>query len=250
MTRTVTPEEIEAAARALITARQTNLGIELTMPVVYPNGHLVTVAVTVESGSYVVHDAGGGAMYLTSAGVQMTRQLSQRLAHLAAQYGCEFVGARMQRRCEPNQIAIAAAMVANASRTIGDRALEVRHQVESDFRVAVGEKLRSIGGKRVRDNEQVKGKHGRIYRVPHVVLDPSESRPIAFVVALPNRSVVLSHFGELWDIKGAHPDVANDVVYNEHSDIRAEDQDLLREVSTVIPLSRIPDHLNGLLAVA
>ena len=183
--RSVTTEEIEAAARALITARQTNLGIELTMPVVYPNGQLVTVAVTIDSGRYLVHDAGFGAMYLTSAGIQMTKQLSQRLAHLAAQYGCEFVGARMQRHCDPDQIAIAAAMVANASRTIGDRALEARHQIESDFRVAVAEKLRSIGGKRVKDNEQVKGKHGRLYRMPHVVLDASETRPIAFVMALP-----------------------------------------------------------------
>jgi len=246
----VTAEEIEAAARALITARQTNLGIELTMPVVYPNGRLVTVAVTIESGSYVVHDAGFGAMYLTSAGVHMTKHLSARLAQLATQYGCEFVGARMQRRCEPDQIAIAAAMVANASRTIGDRALEVRHQVESDFRVAVGEKLRSIAGKRVRDNEPVKGKHGRVYRIPHLVLDAHEAKPIAFVMALSSHSVVLSHFGELWDIKGANPDVANDVVYNEHSDIRAEDKDLLGEVSNVLSLSQIPERLAGMLAAA
>jgi len=248
--RTVTPEEIEAAARALITARETNLGIELTMPVVYPNGKLVTVAVTIDSGRYLVHDAGFGAMHLTSAGVQMTRQLAQRLAQLAAQYGCEFVGARMQRHCEPHQIAIAAAMVANASRTVGDRVLEVRHQTENDFRGDVAEKLRAIVGKRVRDNEQVRGKHGRLYRIPHVVLDVKESRPIAFVVALASRNVVLSHFGELWDIKAANPDVANDVIYNDQSDIRSEDQDLLSEVSNVIPPSEIPAHFRQMLAVA
>src|SRR5215469_7018137 len=130
--RVVTPEEIEATARAIVSARHTNLGIEVTTPVVYPNGNLVTVAVMVEGGEYVVHDAGFGAMYLNSAGIRITRQLTRRFAELAARYGCEFIGGRMTRRCSPEQVAMATVMVANASRTIGDQALEIRRQVETD----------------------------------------------------------------------------------------------------------------------
>ena len=84
--RVITPEEIEVTARAIVSAKTTSLGIEVTTPVVYPNGDLVTVAVTIEGGEYVVHDAGFGAMYLNSAGVRLTRQLARRFTELAARY--------------------------------------------------------------------------------------------------------------------------------------------------------------------
>jgi hypothetical protein len=37
-----------------------------------------------EGAEYVVHDAGFGAMYFTAEGVRISRQLSKRLAALAA----------------------------------------------------------------------------------------------------------------------------------------------------------------------
>ena len=80
MTLTViSPTELEAAARALIEARRTNLGIEVTMLVVYPTGQMVTVVITVADGDYLVHDAGQGAMCLTSAGARLSAQLERRL---------------------------------------------------------------------------------------------------------------------------------------------------------------------------
>ncbi len=157
----------------MVTARRTSLGIEVTTPVVYPNGQLVTVAVTIERGGYVVHDAGLGAMYLSSEGIRLTRQLTSRFYELATRYGCHFIDGRMTRRCLPEQVAIAAVMVANASRSVGDQALEIKRQVESDFRIAVIERLRELGGSRVRENELVKGESGRAYRVPSLVLDSS-----------------------------------------------------------------------------
>jgi len=183
--RVITPEEIEVTARAIVSAKTTSLGIEVTTPVVYPNGDLVTVAVTIEGGEYVVHDAGFGAMYLNSAGVRLTRQLARRFTELAARYGCEFIGGRMTRRCSPEHVAMAAVMVANASRTIGDQALEIRRQAESDFRTAVADRIRDIAGsKRVRENEQVQGESGRKYRIPSLILDNSQSYALAFVVPL------------------------------------------------------------------
>src|SRR5690242_1510334 len=121
----ISPHEIEAASRALITARKTTLGVEIQMPVVYPTGHTVTVEVTVQGGHYVVHDAGFGSMSLTSAGVTLTKSLQERLSLLAKYYGCEFIEGRMSRRCTVEQIALAAVMVANASRTVGDQAIDV-----------------------------------------------------------------------------------------------------------------------------
>src|SRR5260221_13533593 len=124
--RVVTPEEIETTARAVVSARTTNLGIEVTTPVVYPNGDLVTVAVTIEGGEYVVHDAGFGAMYLNSAGGRLTRQLTHPFAGLGGRYGFEIFDWRVERRCSPWEVSMGAVMVANPSATICDHGFEMR----------------------------------------------------------------------------------------------------------------------------
>jgi hypothetical protein len=249
--RVVTPEEIEAAARAIVSARTTSLGIEVTMPVVYPNGDLVTVAVTVDGGEYVVHDAGFGAMYLNSAGVRLTRQLAHRFGELAARYGCEFISGRMTRRCSPEQVAMATVMVANASRTIGDQALEIRRQSESDFRAAVAERVRDIAGTRVRENETVKGDSGRSYRIASLILDTSLSFPLAFVVALPNRAAVPDRFAEFFDIRRAHDRVRRESVYDEGSDIRPEDLRFMQmdKTSEIVPFQQTRLRFSQLITI-
>jgi hypothetical protein len=250
--RVITPEEIEAAARAIVSVRTTNLGIEVTTPVVYPDGTLVTVAITVQGGEYVVHDAGFGAMYLNSAGIRLTRQLTHRFAELATRYGCDFIAGRMTRRCTVEQVAMAVVMVANASRTIGDQALEIRRQAESDFRTAVVERVRDIAGsERVRENEVVRGESGRSYRIPSIVLDRSQSYPLAFVVPLPNRASIPDRFAEFFDIRKANERARRESIYDENSDIRPEDLRFMKMdgMSEVVAFQQTRVRLTQLLAL-
>jgi hypothetical protein len=244
----LTPEEIESASRALITARETPMGIEITTPVIYPNGECVTVTVTMEGAEYVVHDAGLGAMYLTAEGIRISRQLSERLGALAARYECEFIEGRMMRRCSPDEVAIAAMLVANASRTVGDQATEVRRQSESEFRYAVSERVRDLAGSRWRENQLFQGASGRSYRIGNLIMDRTETKPLAFVFALPSRSAVAARFTEMFDLRAAHPEITNDSIYNDAGDFRVrEDGWLLEKVSVLIPFSemraRIPTML-------
>lgn len=234
MMRPITQEELETAARALVTAREVNLGIEVTMPVIYPNGQAVTVVVSVDGGDYVVHDAGFGAMYLTSAGIRLTKQMAKRLAALAAHYGCDFIENRMTRRCSVDHLAVAIAMVANASRTVGDQALEVRRRSESDFRTAVSERLEAAVGKRIRVRQEFKGQSGRKYQVGSIVLDRNEAYPVAFVEASANRATVSNHFMEFYDLSPVYENVFNISVYDENEHIPETDLSLLREVSEVV----------------
>ena len=219
------------------------MGVEITTPVIYPNGECVTVTVTMEGGEYVVHDAGLGAMYLTAEGVRMSRQLSERLAALAARYECEFIEGRMTRRCSTDDVAIAAMLVANASRT-GDQAIEVRRQSEGEFRYAVSERVRELVGKRWRENQLFQGASGRSYRIGNIILDASETAPVAFVFALPSRSAVPAQFTEMYDLHAAHPAIANDSVYNDAGDFRLrEDGWLLEKVSILIPFSEMQSRI-------
>jgi len=248
MLRRLTPEEIEAASRALVTARASSLGVEITTPVIYPNGQCVTVAVTIDGANYVVHDAGLGSMYLTAEGVRVSRELRDRLRSLAARYGCDFIEGRMSRRCSADDVAVAAMLVANASRSIGDQAAEIRRQNESQFRYAVAERVREAVGKRLRENESFKGESGQTYRISNVVLDENEKEPIAFVVPLPSRNSVPSLFREFFDLKAAMPSVLKDSVYDEASDFRPkEDGWVLSQVGEVIAFPNLSATLASLL---
>jgi hypothetical protein len=248
MLRRLTPEEIEAASRALVTARASTLGVEITTPVIYPNGQCVTVAVTIEGAEYVVHDAGLGSMYLTAEGVRISRELRDRLTALAARYGCDFIEGRMSRRCSADDVSVAAMLVANASRSIGDQAAEIRRQSESQFRYAVTERIRESVGKRLRENESFKGASDHTYRVSNVVLDEHEKQPIAFVVPLASRTSVPTLFRELFDLKAAFPSVVNDTVYDEMSDFRPkEDGWVLSQVGEVTAFGSLPIMLSSLM---
>ena len=234
MTEMIAPKDLEAAARALVTAQETSLGIEVTMPVVYPDGKAVTVLVNVEGGDHVVHDAGFGAMYLTAAGVRLTTQLRQKLAGLATHYGCEFIQGRMTRRASVDQISLAIAMVANASRTVGDQTLEIRHRAARDFKEVVSERLRETIGSRVRRHQEIKGQSGTKYHVGNVVLDSNERLPVAFVESFANRTTISNHFMEFYDLAPAHPHVQRLSVYDQNEPFRDTDLSLLRDVSDVL----------------
>ena len=238
MSNVIPLREVEAASRALISARKTNLGIEVTMPVIYPDGQAVIVVVTVEGGDYVVHDAGLGVMYLTTAGIKFTKKLRERLASLATHYGCDFIAGRMTRRCNADQVALAIALVANASRTIGDQALEARRRTESEFRKTVTESLYEVAGKRVRSLSQVKGKSGRTYRVQNIILDQSQTTPVAFVEALAHRGSVADKYMEFDDLKRAYPNPARLAVYDHGVNLTRADISLLRVVSEPITLRK------------
>lgn len=243
----LTREEVESAASALIEARKTNLGIEVTMPVIYPTGQCVTVVVTVEGGEYVVHDAGFGAMFLAAEGVKFTSDLHRRLRNLAERYSCDFIESRMTQRCTVEQLSVAIALVANASRTVGDQALNVRQQPEYDFREVVAERVRTVVGRRARDNQEFRGGSGRMYRVSNVVLDSAERRPVAFVEATHTRATLEHHYTEFSDLRFAYAHVSNISIYDEQEKWTRADLSLLARVSEVYNLK---DSKRGLERLA
>ena len=176
--RQITRDELEAASRSLISAKQTNLGWEIEMPVIYPTSQCVSVVVTVAGGEYIVHDAGFGSMYLTSAGVSMTKKLRDKLSRIAGSYGCSFISGRMSRACNEQQLAVAIALVANASKAVGDQLLEARRRRMRDLRQEVSAVIsESLGETRKLDRDPVVGESGTTYEVNFVLLDKNKQKP-------------------------------------------------------------------------
>lgn len=251
MAQIVTPQEIEQALRSLVEARATAIGIEVTTPVLYANGDFVDVVVVPGHEVYEVHDAGIGSMRLSAEGMRLGQDAVSRMRLAAERYDCAVEGGRIVRRCERSEITVTISLVANASRTVGDFAAEVRRQNESQFRFVLTESIRDIAGARLKENETFKGRSGRVYRVSNVILDRELSTPMAFAVPLASRSSVPAQFRELFDLKAAFPQIRNESVYNDAGDFRPdEDGWILSQVGEVFPISDLQRKMSILLETA
>lgn len=228
--------DIKRAICELTVVTRTNIGLEVTVPVIYPDGELANVIVDRDEEGVLVHDASGGVMHLSAVGVKLTGALQSKYREFAAKYGCEFAAGRVFRRCEENQIGLAAALVANASKAIADQSLETKRRIETAFRDAVAARVHECGGKRVRDNQQLKGKSGLQHRVRHVLLDGKLKRPVAFVEPSATQNVVPSHFVAFADLKPVHPRVHRLSVCDKET-LKPQHMNLLRTVSEIATIS-------------
>lgn len=233
MTSELTPAEVEKAIRALTIAEQTNLGIEVTLPVAFGDGELIGVVIEGAAEGYLIHDAGLSSMRLTSAGISLTKHVAFRLNEFSRRYQCKFSEGRVSINASPDDVALKACLVANAARAVSDYAYEIRRQAEYDFRVVVFDKLREIVGARARETEEIKGESGTRYRIP-IILDPRQSRPQNFVSPVANHSIVARSVAMFFDLQSLYPGVERDAVYDNEADIRKEDRSLLTSVGTKV----------------
>lgn len=238
--RKISENTLREALTSIFEVRESNLGFEVQLPVVYPNGEMVTVAVNVEGGEYVVHDAGFGSMFLNSSGMNLTANLEKRLFSIAQNYGCEFLNGRMSRRCDAESLAIAITIVANASRSIGDQVLYRGSEPMIDFRRQAIEKISSaVGSERIRENEEVLGDSGYAYRVSAVILDQHEDRAVGYVEPIKDHDAATKKFREFWDISKSETsrDIARLSFYDDQRKWKSSDLILLQKVSNVVRLS-------------
>jgi hypothetical protein len=192
---------IERAVKDLVVAEPSNLGVEVILPVAYSGGDLIAVVVERRQDAALVHDAGLASMRLSSGGITLTRSVIVRLQEHANRFKCVFADGGVSAECDSTSVGITAALVANASRSVADYALEVRHHVETDFRRTVSDTLRELIGHRLRENEEIRGSSGRKYRVLATLLDQSEKSPVNFIASVSTRNVVPNIFAMLYDIK-------------------------------------------------
>jgi hypothetical protein len=246
----VTATEVEAAVRGLCIAQMTNIGIDISMPVILPDGDFVNVTVVEDGDAFLVHDGSSAVMSLAAVGAKTGADARKKFLPMITRFGCDMSGDRIQRRVSREHVGVAAVMVSNAARSIADTALEFRRRSEFDFRKAVSEKVADAVGKRARFNQEVKGQSGRVYHVQNVILDSLEKRPIAFLESVANRTAVAGHFTEFFDIKSANDMIVYASVYDDTSDLRDVDTRLLSNVSRVISYSGSAIEIAALAAAA
>lgn len=247
----IEPEAIRHALMSLIDIKRTNAGCEVQLPLFYPNGDSVTVTVAAERGEYIVHDAGSGAMLLNSHGINVSKNLAAKVARLAAHYGCEFVSGRLSKRCSYEDIGVCAAIVANASRAVGDQLLDRKEQPVVDFRKEVLHRIEGmVGARRYRENEEVYGESGYPYRVSAMVLSTDESHPVGLIEPIKDHDSATKKFREFWDISRSEKFgvIQRISLYNDQHPWNRSDLILLQEVSNLVRAEDAETRIAELLA--
>ncbi len=242
----LTARDLEAACRALVHVQRSNLGLEVQLPVIYPNGDFVTVVVTPHGDEFIVHDAGFAAMTLANHGVKTSPKLRARIDTLAKHFGCEFLNDRMSRVSPRDQLSLAVAVVANASRTIADQLLQTHPQPIFSFRQQVIDRVKEfIGSERVRENETVTGDSGTQYSIGAVVMDRQLSQSVAFVEAVRDMDGVNKRLREFYDISlvPSLNDRERIVLYDDEAQLRQGDLLVLQNVSNVVRFSDAESRL-------
>jgi hypothetical protein len=229
-------QQIQDAVRSLIVAEETNRGVEVSTPVAYPGGDLVNVIVENRNGGLIVHDGGFAASRLALAGVALTKHVVVRLAEYARRFECIFENRRVTASASLDSLEFSVAMVANASRSVADYALEIRKHAEADFRAVVFDALREIVGDRLKTSDFV-GKSGRRYRLSAVMRKNGDEAPLAFIAPIASHSTVPHNFAMLYDLGQLYSEVSRQAVYDETADLRPEDKSLLRSAGEVYALS-------------
>jgi hypothetical protein len=232
-TKILTVDDIEKGIRALITAEKTNLGIEVAVPVAYGDGELVTVVVDQSGPELLVHDASFSSMRLAKLGVLLTPILKHRLTDFARRYHCNFQDGRVYALATMETVPNIVCLVANAARSVGDYAYELKQHVERDFRLIVFDKLREVVGDRAHEADEFKGKSGRRYRMVHV-LNENKTKPQNFISTVASRSAITLSFGALYDLGLAFPETERDAIYDDEAGLRDEDRTFLRSANAKV----------------
>ena len=246
---TLTAEALESAVRALISARPIRFGFEVQLPLVYPNGETIAVTVNAEGDGYTVHDGGNGVSALAAHGINITPKLGHKLVEIAGHYGCEFASYRMIRRSSADDLPVAIAIVANASRSIGDQMLHTPTAPILDFKAEALHILRSsIGFDRVRENETVLGESGSKYTASALVLSSDRSRAISIVEPVKDHEAATKKFREFWDISQnvglSH--LSRISLYDDRREWSAADLTLLQNVSNIVRLTDTENRMREL----
>lgn len=249
MTAILTEQALKKAICDLTVVDQIVDGFEVTLPQVYGNGEVVVIVVEPIEGGWLVHDQGMAAFMLERAGSTLKGKLTAQVQHGVAQYGCEFVKARVAKTtADVTEIAAVAAIVGCASRYVADLAYQMEPAPMFDFRRQMVENLMAaVGRNRIKENAEVTAITGTRFQVTAAILADDGSGPIAYVEAVSNHEAVARKFRSFYEIMKT-PSIARVqrfAIYNEHGNMSGGDMELLKDVCTPLSLNDSKNELQA-----
>lgn len=224
---------IERSLAGFTGLRPDHGGIAVATHCLYPGGDGVAVHVDIEAAGYRVSDDGGGWTALLQAGIDPSPSQLRRAHAVADEGGVSFRdGAFITDEIGESQLGAAILMVANASqRWARDVLDEQGRRVERDLKRRVFEQLKRIfPAHAIEQDRSIVGDSTKSYHIAQTV---KLVDCLLLIEPVANQANALAAtFLKFSDIGKAQPDWPREAVIQGKSSWKAEDVNVLTEVST------------------
>lgn len=210
-----------------------DIGVTVATQCLYPGGDAVAVTVIGDDGNYRITDHGMGYVALQTAGVDDPKNYVRRAARLAEERGLSFTnGQFVLDDVDGGQLGAAILIVANASQMwVQDVLNDISRRVERDLRERVFDFMKGIfTAERVQRDISLSGESTKTYQVTQAVkLAPDRYLLIEPLTNHPN--AIAAQYLKFNDIGRAHRDWPREFVVENRKEWKAEDLNVLAEVS-------------------
>ena len=216
---------------------ESNLGIEVSLPALYPNGeHVVVILRAIDGENVLLHDGGFSLQAISPMGLSLQKNAIKHIIQYAARMGCSFENGRVTRKCPTTKVAAAAMTVSNVCLYVASQ-FQVMQEVKKDFDSIVREALsKKLSEDVVTPNYSVLGASGGKYNITAAILMPHDDKPRAIIEAISTPKSVSGRFRHLYDIKAnaEYSKVERIAVYDDTETFHQHDYLLLQDVSNVV----------------
>jgi len=216
---------------------ESNLGVEVSLPSLYPNGeHVVVVLRELDHENVLLHDGGFSLQAISSMGLNLQKNAIKHIIEYASLMGCSFENGRVIRRCPSVKVAAAAMTVSNVCLYVASQ-FQVMQEAKKDFDSIVREVLsKKLSTDLVVPNYSILGASGGKYSVTAAITLPSIEKPKAIIEAISTPKSVSGRFRHLYDIKAnaEYSNVERIAVYDDDESFHQYDYLLLQDVSNVV----------------
>jgi len=227
---------------------KSNLGYEVRMPSIYPNGEQLTVIIDERGESKIfLHDGGFAMMAVASLGMSFKNKYMKEILHHASAMGCEFKNGRVYRVCDKKTVAISAMAIANVCLFITSLAVK-KIDKQDDFTKKVRSALiKNFTDKAIKNKYKVIGHSGGEYEVTSAIVSNDNIIPDAIIEAVSSPQAVAFRFRHLYDIK-MNPDYSMTdtiAVYDENENFSSSDLTLLQSQSNVVAYEQLMSRVSS-----
>lgn len=225
---------------------ESNLGTEVSLPALYPNGESVVVILReIEPELVMLHDGGFSLQAISSMGLNLQQNAIKHIVEYASLMGCSFQNGRIFRSCHPAKVAAAAMTVSNVCLYAASQ-FQVMQEPKKDFDTSVREALFSKLSERiVSPNYTMFGASGGKYKITAAIMS-SGDKPRAIIEAISTPKSVSGRFRHLYDIKANQDYLGIDriAVYDDTEEFHQHDYLLLQDVSNLVAFADIQNRIS------
>jgi hypothetical protein len=242
-------DPITLALRRLQWRQETDSGVRVATHCLYPSNAAVRVLVQGQCSEFVVSDEGGAVEEVTSAGIAFA-DADKRMRSLVHRQGLLVEGGVIvSPRVPAEGLAAAILLVANVSKEAAHWGMtHLRPAAVGSFKDELDAIIRRFGEAEIHRSERIVGASNKQHSFEYA-LRPGKGKLLLIDPVYNDRSSISSKALAHLDVRNVGNDnIEQRIVYDDRVPWDAADLNLLRMGATPVPLSRLADVLQRLVA--